>query len=111
MGVGSFGALIAGPGALANEEWPDSLPVDNGSSVENNNVPPQVDAPTPGTYAQPGTEAPSPNSLVTVGGLTPPVSAIAVEEGSNYVQANTQAPAANPQVTVGGSVNGNPMGL
>jgi hypothetical protein len=103
--------LIPGPAWTGEDPiWPDSVPVDNGSNVEDNPTPPPVSGVTPGSYAQPDTGAPAANADVSVAGVAPPPSAIVPDEGENYVQPDTSAPAANPQIGVP-TISRNPMGL
>src|ERR1700723_303142 len=96
-GVGAFGALVAGPGAPPNEEWPDSLPpITPGVTVQDNANAPQI---TPGSpFVQPGTENPADSAEVDASSSVAKPGPNVVEPGAGFTQPNTANPEDNPAV-------------
>jgi hypothetical protein len=95
-GVGAFGALVAGPGAPPNEQWPDSLPpIIPGVTVQDNANAPQI---TPGeAYQQPGTANPADSPEVDASTALSMPAPTGIDPGAAFIQANPN-PADDPQV-------------
>ena len=113
-GVASYGALVPGPGAPPAVEYPNADAVDNGSTVENNSTPPQVGAPAPGSYQQPGTDAPSLDPQVDESTSLAMPGPNQIKAGATFIQANPN-PADNAEIDAStatpGVGGGNPMDI
>jgi hypothetical protein len=94
-GVGAFGALVAGPGAPPNEEWPDAYNVSSqsvGASVTPATTSPQIQ-PGAAAFQQPGTENPADSAEVDASSAVAKPGPNVIEPGAVFIQPN----AANPE--------------
>lgn len=112
-GVGAFGALVAGPGAVPNEQWPDADAPINDSNVENNSTPPQIVAGAP--FIQPNSGNPADSAEVDASSSVAKPGPNVIAADAVFVQPDSGNPEDNPAVGVStaraGALAANPLGI